>query len=37
MASLAIYLRRSDPGEENKNYSIEDQRAYLTKEWPEYQ
>ncbi len=32
MARLALYLRRSDPGEENKNYSIEDQRLYLTQE-----
>ena len=37
MARLALYLRRSDPGEENKNYSIEDQRAYLTQEWPEFE
>ena len=36
MARLALYLRRSDPGEENKNYSIEDQRNYLTQEWPEF-
>jgi site-specific DNA recombinase len=37
MARLALYLRRSDPGEDNKNYSIEDQRIYLTQEWPEFQ
>jgi DNA invertase Pin-like site-specific DNA recombinase len=36
MARLALYLRRSDLGEENKNYSIEDQRVYLTQEWQEF-
>jgi DNA invertase Pin-like site-specific DNA recombinase len=36
MARLALYLRRGDPGEENKNHSIVDQRIYLTQEWPDF-
>jgi DNA invertase Pin-like site-specific DNA recombinase len=35
MARLAVYLRRSSPGEENKNYSISNQQDDIEK-WPEY-
>jgi site-specific DNA recombinase len=35
MARLAIYLRRSSPGEENKNYSLSNQQDDIEK-WPEY-
>jgi len=35
MARLAIYLRRSSPGEENKNYSLGNQQDDIEK-WPEY-
>ena len=35
MARLAIYLRRSSPGEESKNYSLSNQQDDIEK-WPEY-
>jgi len=35
LARLAIYLRRSSPGEENKNYSLGNQQDDIEK-WPEY-
>jgi site-specific DNA recombinase len=36
MARFAIYLRRSSPGDEDKNYSIEAQRLDIETRWAEY-
>lgn len=36
MARLAIYLRRSSPGEEDKNYSLGSQQEDIEKRWPEF-
>jgi DNA invertase Pin-like site-specific DNA recombinase len=36
VANFAIYLRRSSPGDEDKNYSIEAQELDIKRQWPEY-
>ena len=36
MATFAIYLRRSSPGDEDKNYSIEVQERDIRERWPEF-
>lgn len=36
MARFAEYLRRSSPGEEDKNYSIGDQERDIAERWPDY-
>jgi DNA invertase Pin-like site-specific DNA recombinase len=36
MARFAIYLRRSSPGDEDKNYSIEAQEHDIEARWTEY-
>lgn len=36
MARFVLYLRRSSPGEEKKNYSIQDQERDIRERWADY-